>query len=152
MSTATVSTCTTSPAESGSRSSTPTPSDRTRPGVVMLGRPLPVGDTYRAFSGFVEVPRALIDDLLRAIDDGDARQIASVFGETLRPPRLQNTDGEDLVFHTIRWRVGDPDRVGTALEQAGLQADAGEPSWRLVRDSAHRSNTSSLRSASTATS
>ncbi len=116
-------------------------SSRTRPGTVMLGRPLPVGDTYRAFSGFGDVPRGLVDDLLRAIDDGDAHRIASVFGETLRPPRLQNTDGEDLVFHTIRWRVGDPDRVGPALEQAGLQADAGEPSWRLVRDSAHRSNT-----------
>ena len=43
-------------------------------GTVLLGRPLPVGDTYRAFSGFVEVPRARVDDFLRAIDDGDPRR------------------------------------------------------------------------------
>ena len=117
------------------------PSGRTRPGVVLLGRPLPVGDSHRAFSGFVEVPRALVDDLLHAIDDGDSSRIASLFGRTLLPPRLQNTDGEDLVFHTIRWRVGQPELVGAAVEQAGLLADDGEPSWRLVRDSANRGNT-----------
>jgi hypothetical protein len=117
------------------------PSGRTRPGIFMLGRPLPVGDTYRAFSGFVEVPQALVDDLLAAVYDGDASRIASLFGQTLQPPRLQNTDGENLVFHRIRWRVGASHLVGAALERAGLQADEGEPAWRLVRDSTNRGNT-----------
>jgi hypothetical protein len=107
----------------------------------MLGRPLPVGDTHRAFSGFVEVPRALVDDFLAAADDGDASRIASLFGQTLQPPRLQNTDGEDLVFHSIRWRVGAAGLVSAALERAGLQADEGEPAWRLLRDSANRGHT-----------
>ena len=34
------------------------PSDRTRVGTLMVGRPLPVGETYRAFGGFIEIPRA----------------------------------------------------------------------------------------------
>ena len=111
------------------------PGERTRPGVVMLGRPLPVGEAHRAFSGFMEVPRALVDDLLRACRDRDAFEIASLVGRTLLPPRLSNTDGEDLVFHTMRWRVDRPDEVEAALGGAGLLADDEEPSWRLVRDS-----------------
>jgi hypothetical protein len=117
------------------------PSSRTRPGVVLLGRPLPVGEAHRAFAGFVEVPRRLVDELLAAVGDGDPVAIASLFGRTLRPPELRNTDGEDLVFHTMRWRVGDPEAVAGALQQAGLTADEGEPAWRLVRGSSNRSNT-----------
>jgi hypothetical protein len=117
------------------------PSDRTRPGTVMLGRPLPVGDTSRAFGGFIEVPRGAADELLDAIADGDAHLVAYLIGETLRPPHLQNSDGDDLVLQTIRWDVRQPERVGPALEDAGLSADQGGSAWTLVRDSANRPNT-----------
>jgi hypothetical protein len=117
------------------------PSDRTRPGTVMLGRPLPVGDTFRAFGGFIEVPRGSAGELLDAIADGDAHLVAHLIGETLRPPHLQNSEGDDLVLQTIRWDVRDPERVGPALARAGLSADEGGAAWSLVRDSANGPNT-----------
>ncbi len=118
-----------------------TPNSRTRKGIVLMGRPLPAGDTYRAFSGFVEVPRARVDDFLAAIDEGDPHEIAALVGETLRPPRMQNTDGEVLVFHTLRWRCLHPDRVDAALRQAGLEADDDGAAWTLTRDTANQSST-----------
>jgi hypothetical protein len=109
-------------------------------GRVMIGRPLPVGDTCRAFSGLIEVPRAAAGDLQAAIDDRDEFEIAQCLGETRRPPRVSNTDGEDLVFHTLRWRVTDPVAVDGALRAAGLDAEGDEPAWRLTRDSGNMAN------------
>jgi hypothetical protein len=109
--------------------------------VLVAGRPLPVGEAHRAFSGFMEVPRALLDDLLQACEVRDGSRIASLLGRTLLPPRLTNTDGEDMVFHTLRWRVEQPELVGPAMEQAGLQADEADVSWLLVRESHRQSDT-----------
>ena len=58
----------------------------------------------------------------------------------LAPPRLSNTDGQDLIAHTITWRVPQPDAVGTALIGAGLKAE-GDDHWTLVRDSTNQDNT-----------
>jgi len=115
------------------------------PGTLLLGRPLPVGDTYRAFSGFLPVPRSALDELLAAIDGGDPLGIASVFAETLAPPQMANTDGQPLVFHELRWQLegdGQPDlaEVDTLLSEEGLDRNEGDepPSWNLVRDSTNQ--------------
>ena len=113
------------------------PTARARTGVVLVGRPLPVGDTYRAFSGFIELSRARVNDFLVAIDEADAAGLAALVGELVRPPSLCNTDGEDLVFHTLRWTCPQPERVDTALCQAGLTPD-GEDEWTLVRDGSNQ--------------
>ena len=110
-----------------------------RCGSVLLGRPLPVGDTYRALSGFVPVPRAEVAAFTEAIEDGDADEIAILLGEMFRPPRMQNSDGHDLVLHALRWRVPDERKVGTALEASGLRADDAT-TWTLKRDSLNRSD------------
>ena len=110
------------------------PSERTHKGIVLVGRPLPVGDTYRAFGGFIELPRALVAQLLHAIDDVDPIAIAATVGETMRPPRMQNTDGHDLVLHTMRWRCPDSVDVGAALLGTAMKADSDGASWTLVRD------------------
>jgi SEC-C motif len=110
-------------------------------GRVMIGRPLPVGDTYRAFSGFMEVPRAVVNDLQAAIDDRDGYALAERLSQTRRPPRMSNTDGEDLVFHTLRWRITDPAAVDGALRAAGLSSDDDKQEWRLARDSKNMVNT-----------
>ncbi len=116
------------------------PSNHTRPGMFLVGRPLPVGDTYRAFSGFMHVPHGHVDTLLAAIDTGDSDAVADALATILAPPRLANTDGHDLVAHTITWRVPDPSAVGGALVAAGLRADDGDQ-WTLVRDSKNQDNT-----------
>jgi hypothetical protein len=116
------------------------PNDQTRPGMSLVGRPLPVGDTYRALSGFMHVPHGHVDSVLTAIDTGDSDAVADALAAILAPPRLANTDGHDLIAHTITWRVPDPSAVGSALAGAGLQADDGDH-WRLVRDSKNQDNT-----------
>jgi len=116
------------------------PADGIRPGTMLLGRPLPVGETYRAFSGFMPVPNGHQDAMLTAIDSGDSGDIADALAGILAPPRLSNTDGQDLIAHTITWRVPRPDAVSTALSGAGLTAD-GDNHWTLVRDSKNQDNT-----------
>jgi hypothetical protein len=117
-----------------------TPSPQTRKGSVLLGRPLPVGDVYRALSGFASVARASAAEYMAAIEARDATEIAELLGEAMRPPEMQNTDGHDLVLHTLRWRIADDAALGAALEGCGLRADS-DSEWTLVRDSANRRNT-----------
>ena len=109
------------------------PSSRTRVGTVMLGRPLPVGDTWRSFGGFIEIPRAAVTDVLDVVDRGDPLELAALLGELFCPPRLQNTDGHGLELHTIRWRVAEPRDVDGALRRAGLRRDGDEPFWHVMR-------------------
>jgi len=111
-----------------------TPSERMRKGTVVVGRPLPVGDTFRAFGGLIEVPRARVSDVLDAIDGGDPLAVVAVIGQTMRPPALQNSEGQELVLHTIRWRCPPAIDVSAALVDAGLEEDPGGARWTLVRD------------------
>ena len=111
-----------------------TPNERTRKGIVLSGRPLPVGDTHRAFGGFIAIPRARVALLLQAVDDSDPVAIAAIIGETMRPPQLQNTDGQDFVLHSLRWRCPPAADVGAALVAAGMTADSDGAGWTLARD------------------
>jgi hypothetical protein len=116
------------------------PTDRVRKGTVLFGRPLPVGDSYRAFGGFIEVSRSWVDDCLQALEEADPAEIAALAGRTMRPPQMKNTDGENLAFHTIRWRCREPDHVDGLLRRAGLNGDR-DTGWSLVRDSANQPST-----------
>ena len=116
------------------------PSDEVRVGTTLVGRPLPVGETFRAFSGFMSVDPRYQDTILAAIEAGSSEAIADAIGVMLAPPVLTNTDGEDLVFHTITWQVRHPDAVDAALAHAGLQGD-GDNQWSLVRNSTNQRNT-----------
>ena len=116
------------------------PSDRVRAGMLLVGRPLPVGETYRAFSGFVPLTHVHQDAMMAAIDTGDSEAIADALAAMSAPPRLANTDGEDLVTHVMTWRAPQPDAIGTALVGAGLRAD-GDDRWTLVRDSKNQDST-----------
>jgi hypothetical protein len=116
------------------------PSERTRPGVLLIGRPLPVGDTHRAFAGFLQVSGTSVPALLDAIDSDDPFAVAEELAVLFRPPHVENTDGEAMVFHTVRWQVPDPAAVGPALQAAGWLGED-EPVWRLVRPSGSRGQT-----------
>ena len=116
------------------------PGASTRPGMLLVGRPLPVGETYRAFSGFVPLPLGRQDTMLEAIEAGDSEAIANVLASIFAPPQLANTDGHKLAGHTITWRVARPRDVSAALVGAGLMAD-GDDEWTLIRDSKNQDDT-----------
>ena len=117
-----------------------TAQDETRPGALLVGRPLPVDDTWRAHSGFVPVGDHAHDYTLAALDAGDAFEVAAAIGATFAPPTLQNTDGEPLAFHELTFRVADPERASSALASSALHDD-GDGHFTLVRDSANQPDT-----------
>lgn len=109
------------------------PSSQTRVGTLMFGRPLPVGAHHRALSGFMLVQRSMVNDLLAAIDSGDPMDIAEAMGPMFRPHTLRNTDGHELLFHTVRWSIGEPHLVDGALQAVGWVGDGGGVHWHLQR-------------------
>jgi hypothetical protein len=115
-----------------------------------MGRPLPVGDTWRAFGGFVEVPRKMVKPMLTAIDSGDPFAIAELLGTSFAPPQMANTDGEELVFHQLEWLLGydfevspDVSTIDTALVSSGFRREnqEGDPAWSLIRDAENQQRT-----------
>ena len=110
-----------------------TPNSRTTVGTLMVGRPLPVCDTYRAFGGFMSVPRQQANAMLAAVESGSADAVVDVVAATLRPPTLTNTDGDSFEAHLLRWRVPDPALVDDALLGAELARVEGEPRWHLTQ-------------------
>ena len=117
-----------------------TPDSRTRPGRHLLGRPLPIADTWRAYSGFVSVPGPLVDDVLAALDAEDAFELAELIGATFRLPRMQNTDGHPLGFHELTWRLPHPAAARLALDDSELHDD-GTGGYSILRDSTNQRDT-----------
>jgi hypothetical protein len=109
-------------------------------GSLLLGRPLPVLDTWRAFAGFVPVPDSMRSEVLEALDDPDPFGLAELVGRTFAPPEMRNTDDEPLVFHELRFTVPDPSRAAAALRASELQDD-GDGFHTLVRDTAGQRRT-----------
>ncbi|MEO5837731.1 MAG: SEC-C metal-binding domain-containing protein [Acidimicrobiales bacterium] len=116
------------------------PDRRTHPGMLLLGRPLPIDDTWRAFSGFVGVSGIVLDDHLNALDAGNPFDIADLIGGSFAPPVMRNTDSQPLRFHELTYRVGDGAIATRALVAAGLRDD-GNGVFIVARDSANQKNT-----------
>ncbi len=122
---------------------------RVQPGVVLFGRPLPVDDSYRAFSGFLPVSRARVNDLIDAIAAAGVFDVAEVLAAEFRPPVLQNSDGEDLELHRIEWQlVVTREQLATALAEQGVTVDddtadetADATVWSLLGDAGQGPNT-----------
>jgi hypothetical protein len=108
------------------------------PGMILLGRPLPVGDSYRAYSGFMALRPDLLPDALSALDSKDPDALVELLGSMLRAPKVQNTDGQNMQPTSITWSLPDGLDVTDALVRAGLTDDGGV--WTLVRDTTNQKN------------
>ncbi len=111
-----------------------------RPGTLLLGRPLPVDDTWRAYSGFIRIPDVLRDAMLGALDRGDPFEVAALIGRSFAPPELQNTDREPIVLHELRYTVADAAGCARLLAASDL-CDDGEGRFSLRRDTADQPDT-----------
>lgn len=110
------------------------------PGTMLLGRPVPVDDTWRAYSGFVVVSGVFVQAVLDALDERDPFALAEVIGRCFAPPTIQNTDGQPLHFHEITWRIDDVAATRTALDDGVLTANP-DGTYALVRNSANQNDT-----------
>jgi hypothetical protein len=113
---------------------------QTRRGELMLGRPLPIGDTWRAYSGFVKVSEALRDEILDALDDPDPYDIAELIGRCFALPQMQNTDGNPLQFHELVWNLSDAAAARHALD-AHPELTEDDGGYVLIRDSTNQQRT-----------
>ena len=116
-----------------------TPGDKTRPGMYLLGRPLPIDNTWRAYSGFIFLPPVMLNYTNEVLDEGDPEEVAGLIGSTFAPPQLNNTDGEPISMHEITWDIENAKDAKTALRAAGLKRDG--DTFSLVRDSKNNPNT-----------
>ena len=116
------------------------PDNRTRPGTYLLGRPLPVVDSYRAFSGFIPIPAMFLNDALAATDRADLDEVAKLVGRCLALPVILNTDGHQMVHRQLTYRVINPAAALAAFDECPtLQArHDGHRVWHLVRDTANQ--------------
>jgi hypothetical protein len=95
---------------------------------------------WRAYSGFVSVGGAVLDDLLDALDAGNALYLADLIGGAFAAPVMRNTDNQPLRLHELTYRVRDAAVASRALSAAGLRDD-GDDGFTLTRDSANQKNT-----------
>jgi hypothetical protein len=109
-------------------------------GTLMVGRPLPIAGTWRAYPGFVPIGGPLVDEILAALDEPDPFELAELIGRCLAPTVMANTDGHALVFHEVTYRVSDIDAVRAALASGGFRDD-GSNTFTLVRDSKNQKDT-----------
>jgi hypothetical protein len=116
-----------------------TPGADTRPGMYLLGRPLPIDNTWRAFSGFIHLPPAMLDFAIEVLDEADPDEVAGLIGSTFAPPQMRNTDSEPISLHEITWDIEDRKATAKALRAAGLNQDG--DMFSLVRDSKNNPNT-----------
>lgn len=89
------------------------------------------------------VPLAVRDWALGLLDEHgeDPFAVAELVGRCLAPPRLQNADGQELVFHQITWHLPDPGNAVAALRADPRLVHDGEQSFTLVRDSQNQRDT-----------
>jgi SEC-C motif len=116
-----------------------TPGDKTLPGMYLLGRPLPIDNTWRAYSGFVLLPPVVLDYANEVLDEGDPDEVAALIGSTFAPPQIRNTDSEPISVHEVTWDIDDAKHAATALRAAGLKRDG--DTFSLIRDSKNNPNT-----------
>jgi len=118
------------------------PGHEPAPGSIVVGRPLPVGDTYRAFSGFMSLRPDQVREALSVLDDGNPDDLVALLGSVLRAPTIRNTDGHDMELCDISWSIADTTAVAAGLKRAGLTSDndTEDDTWTLVRDTANQSN------------
>jgi hypothetical protein len=65
-------------------------------GGLLCGRPLPVGDTYRAMSGFLPLPLRLVGPMSDAVAAGDAEAVVDVVRAVFARPTVIGPDGEEV--------------------------------------------------------
>jgi hypothetical protein len=96
---------------------------------LVWARVLPDGTGHQFSGALVRVTLRMRDDLLELLDaKPSGLALAAFFGAASRPPRLANTDGEDLVFCEARYRLRDVDGARAALDER-LDRDGDEDTW-----------------------
>ncbi len=92
-------------------------------GMLLVGRPVPVADTYRVSRDSCRSTAATSTRCSPRSPIVTQHGIADVLGRQFRPRRMTNTEGHDMVLHTVRWQLDrelDLAAVRESFERHGL--------------------------------
>lgn len=104
-----------------------------RVGELFCGRVLPAGDTWQLFGGLEPVALHERDDLIALLDgEPDPLDLVAALSRRFAPPRLQNTEGEDLLLGETTLRVPDVAAGIAALDAAFERAADGPAADGLI--------------------
>jgi tetratricopeptide (TPR) repeat protein len=106
-----------------------TASRHLKSGQLICARLVPVGDDSMQFFGGIE-PIALHerDSLIELLDaDPDPVELMDALSRRFAPATLTNTEGDPLAICAATVRLGDPERVEAALDEAYDRAHGDEP-------------------------
>jgi len=99
-------------------------------GMLVCARFVPAGDTVQCFGGMEIVPLEFRDPLLKLLDsEPEPEELVEFLSARFRPPDLQNTEGDPLVFCEATLRSPDPGALAAALD-ATYDRDPTGAVWR----------------------
>jgi hypothetical protein len=91
-------------------------------GQLICARAVPDGSGHRLLGAVISVPPGQEDAFLDIVDDPDpvalANRLLAFISAASRPPELQTTTGEPMLFCTRVLRVDDPESVRPVLDRA----------------------------------
>lgn len=105
-----------------------TASGQLKPGQLVCARVVPAGDTMQFFGGLEPVALHERDRLIDLLDtEPDAVTLVAALSRRFAPPTLVNTEGDPLAICEATVRVGEPARIGAALDDTYDRVDGDEP-------------------------
>ena len=105
-----------------------TASRKLKPGQLICARVVPAGDSMQFFGGVEPIALHERDRLIELLDaEPDPVELMDALSRRFAPARLTNTEGEPLVICEATVRLGDPEGVEAALDDAYDRADGDEP-------------------------
>ena len=98
------------------------------PGQLICARVVPAGDSMQFFGGVEPIALHERDKLIDLLDAGpDPVELMAELSRRFAPATLTNTEGESLAICEATVRIGDPEGVEAALDDAYDRADGEEP-------------------------
>ena len=105
-----------------------TASRKLQPGQLICARVVPAGDSMQFFGGVEPIALHERDRLIELLDaEPDPVELMDALSRRFAPATLTNTEGEPLVICEATVRLGDPEGVEAALDDAYDRADGDEP-------------------------
>ena len=99
-----------------------------KPGQLICARVVPAGDSMQFFGGVEPIALHERDKLIDLLDAGpDPVELVAELSRRFAPATLTNTEGEPLAICEATVRIGDPEGVEAALDDAYDRADGEEP-------------------------
>jgi hypothetical protein len=99
-------------------------------GMLICTRVLPTGNLFEMYGGVEPIQLHQRDQLIALLDEHpEPTEIVEFLSRRLRPPAMQNTEGEPLVFCEATLRTPNPAAMAASLDSLYDRDESGEQTW-----------------------